>query len=730
MNTLSPKFRAAVYLILAATLAFTATVNTQERVGNTILDFVSEVTTIEPGQNFDVAIHLEPDPGWHIYWINPGYAGLPPRIQWELPDGFAAGNLQFKTPEFIKFMDFISYGYDGSTLFITTITVPDEIDEEVTIGGRVNWLVCDDKLCVPERGNVSLTLPKGTGTNYSAWRGEFVTTRSLHPLAVNWDATFTTDGEEVIVDISVPAGSDSFNDMWFFPQNENLIDHSLAQTIHATDNRVRIVSPAGIEHSKHNNLAAVLKTAPDAEGLSQSFAFTAQRVAALDAISFTSSLTRPPLAFGSTDGYSTNTAEFSINEFLLNVLYAFLGGLILNIMPCVLPILSLKALSIAEMAKENVRGVRIAGLAYTAGVLLCFLLLVSVLLIIRAVSDSTLGWGFQLGNPIVLTLLALLLVAVGLNFSGLFEIRGAFANLGGLTQKLTNLRGTGDFFTGLLAVIIASPCTVPFMGVASGYALLQSVPVALAIFTGLSIGFAFPYLLITFFPFLRNLLPKPGAWMETFRRLLAFPMYGTAIWLLWVMGNREASRPEPSVELMQNDFNSAMIVLILMLLLALALWTWSKSRETTKLAWKITAAGCAVLFVGCAAWNWYPHPEPERVEEFAWSTAIVERYHADEKPIFAYFTANWCVSCKWNEKIALQRPSVQEYFAANEVVVLVGDWTDFGEEIGAELKRHGRAGVPLYLYYEPGGDINEPVILPAALTPGIVLNAMQDGEGS
>lgn len=727
MNGLVRNLKTITYVLLGVTLVWATVANSQERVGNTVLNLVSEVSTVEPGTNFDVAIHLEPDPGWHIYWINPGYAGLPPTIDWELPEGTTAGELQFKSPEFIKFMDYISYGYDGSTLFISTISVPETVADEITIGGKVNWLVCDDQYCIPEKGEISLTLPTGTGTNYSEWREEFVMTRSFHPTEVDWDASFTTDDNKVVLDIAIPEGVDSLHNMWFFPANKNLIDHSVAQTIKATAGRVRIETPVGTEHDNYDTIQGVLKTAPDVDGLHQTLAFSAQRVSSLDSIKFDSTNTRAPLAFGTTDATdSSSPAQFSLNEFLRNILYAFLGGLILNIMPCVLPILSLKALSIAEMAKENVSGVRIAGLAYTAGVLVCFLLLVSILIFIRSVSGSTLGWGFQLGNPYVLTVLALLLVAVGLNFSGVFEIRGSFANLGGLTQRLTNLRGTGDFFTGLLAVIIASPCTVPFMGVASGYALLQSVPVALAVFAGLSIGFAFPYLLITFFPFLRNLLPKPGMWMETFRRILAFPMYGTAIWLLWVLGNREASRPEPNVELMQDDINSVMVVLILMLLLALALWTWARSREATQWIWKVSAAGCAVFFVGFAAWSWYPHPEPERVEELAWSTARVEQFHAEGKPIFAYFTANWCVSCKANERVALHRKRTQDYFAENEVVVLVGDWTDFGDEIGAELKRHNRAGVPLYLYYKPGGDINAPVILPAALTPGIVINALEN----
>lgn len=690
----------------------------QQRAINTDYELVAEVTSIVEGESFDVALHLDPDPGWHVYWINAGDNGFPPRIRWDLPEGFVAGDLQYKTPEFIPFQQYVSYGYNGSTYFLSTITAPDKISDNVTLNARVSWLACDDELCIPESGEVSLTLPRGDSTAYSEHRAQFVLTRNEHPVTVPWEATFTSNDEEVVIDVNLPADLTGIQDVWFFPASTDLIDHAVAQQISSTPGSLRIATIAGSNHTSYDQISGVLKTASDTNGNSLSYAITAKRVDSMSATQFASTKSRLPLEFGNSShggttdsGTVASTGEFSASEFLQYLLFAFFGGLILNIMPCVLPILSLKALSVAEMASDDARGVRIAGLSYTAGVVLCFLALVGVLLILRA-SGAALGWGFQLQNPITITLMAMLLVVVGFNFSGLFEIQGSFANLGGLTQRLTSMRGTGDFFTGLLAVIIASPCTVPFMSVASGYALLQSTPVALGVFTGLAIGFASPYLLITFFPFLRNLLPKPGAWMETFRKILAFPMYGTALWLLWVLGSL-------------TDNTTVTMTLAMMLVLAFVFWAWTRARETSQLRWNITSLASALIVVGIA-WSLWTATEVELVEEFAWSETAVEEFHAQDKPIFAYFTADWCVSCKVNEAVALHRPRVQEYFADNEVVVLVGDWTAMDDEIARELERHDRVGVPLYLYYKPGGDINQPVVLPAALTPSVVLNAIED----
>ena len=694
-------------LFSVALLLFATAIHGQLAKPDTKVELVSEVSSIAEGSSFDIALHLEPKDGWHIYWINPGYAGLAPEAEWEHPDNFTIGELQFKTPHFVPFGEYMSYGYDGSTLFLVTVDSPDTFDGDVTISATVAWLVCDDSQCVPEDGEVSIMLPKGDGSFNDDWHDRFNAARSEHATEVDWNSTFTTTESDVVFDVEVPPELSLVHDVWFFPESEKLIDHAAEQTIRVSDGRIRIQTAAGAYYDKYDEIYALLQTAPDADGLSLSFRVQATHVGTLPNTKFSSGKTRTPLNFG-TDIFSVPKSSDALQKFLMAFLFAFLGGLVLNVMPCVLPILSLKALHVAELTGTDAKAARIAGWAYTAGVLLCFQILAILLFLLRA-GGQELGWGFQLQDPLTVSLLALLVIVVGFNFSGLFEIRGSFANLGGLTTKLTNLRGTGDFFTGLLAVLIASPCTVPGMSLAAGYALAQPWPLLITIFLGLGIGFALPYLIVTLVPPVRRLLPKPGAWMETFRKILAFPLYGTAIWLIFVMGSQAGN-------------NAVAMFLSVTLIAALALWAWTRGRETSKVSWHVVA-GLSVAGV-IAIYAWLPPTtvvQGEGTDELAWSVEEVERQHATGKPIFVYFTADWCWSCKANERVALKSKKVQTYFEENEFVVLVGDWTSRSADIKRELEKHERAGVPLYLYYKPGGNINRPAILPAILTPNIVI---------
>ena len=709
MNKHTLTFRPVRFgLITTALVFFSTVIQGQIEKPDTSIELVSEVTSVAEGEPFAIALHLEPKEGWHIYWINGGDAGYAPRMRegWMHPENFVIDELQFQAPHFVPFMNLMSYGYDDSTLFIADVITPSSFDGDVTISAKVDWLACDDSTCVPENGEVSITLPKGDGSISSEWQARFSAARAEHPSETDWNAQFIISETDVVLDVEIPSGITLLHDLWFFPEVEKLIDHAAEQTIHVSDKRIRITTVAGSLYDSYNEFHALLQTVPEQGNRSQSFQIHATRVEQLPSHQFASSKARTPLNFG-TENFSIPEPEDAVKQFFIAFLFAFLGGLVLNVMPCVLPILSLKALSVAELTGSDAQAANIAGWSYTAGVLLCFQILAILLILLRA-GGLELGWGFQLQDPITVALLALLVIVVGFNFSGLFEIRGSFANLGGLTSKLTNMRGTGDFFTGLLAVLIASPCTVPGMSLAAGYALAQPWPLLLTIFLGLGIGFALPYLLVTLVPPVRNLLPKPGAWMETFRKLLAFPLYGTAIWLIYVLGSQAG--------------NMAVVTFLsIALIAAFALWSWTRGRETSKVSWHINAgigaAGIIAIFV------WIPPvPAGEVTPELEWSVAEVERQHAEGKPMFAYFTADWCVSCKWNERVALKSKKVQAYFEENEFIVLVGDWTSYGPEIKRELERHDRAGVPLYLYYEPGGDINNPTILPALLTPNTVIS--------
>ncbi|MXZ44755.1 MAG: hypothetical protein F4Z01_07270, partial [Gammaproteobacteria bacterium] len=326
---------------------------------------------------------LEPKDGWHIYWINPGYAGLAPEAEWEHPENFAIGDLQFKTPHFVPFGDYMSYGYDGSTLFIVTVDTPETFDGDVTISAKVAWLVCDDSQCVPENGEVSITLPKGDGSFTDDWHDRFNAARSEHATEVDWNATFATTESEVVLDVDVPTELTFVHDVWFFPESEKLIDHAAEQTIRVSDGRIRIQTVAGAYYDKYDEMYALLQTAPDADGLSLSFRVQATHVEALPSTKFTSGKTRTPLNFG-TEVFTVPKSSDAIQKFFMAFLFAFLGGLVLNVMPCVLPILSLKALHVAELTDADAKAARIAGWAYTAGVLLCFQILALSLFLLRA----------------------------------------------------------------------------------------------------------------------------------------------------------------------------------------------------------------------------------------------------------------------------------------------------------------------------------------------------------
>ncbi len=715
-------------LIGLLSVATTVGLNAQVRTANSQVGLVAEVTSIAPGQTIDVALYINPDKGWHIYWINPGDAGRSPRVNWELPDGFEVSEFQFPIPHYVPFMNLMSYGYDGPTFFIAQVTAPDTLDEEIVLSGRADWLTCDDELCVPERANIELKIPRGDGSEFSVWRTDFADTRAQHPIKVDWDASFATTEERTVVDIDLPDGMAPLENPQLFPGAEKLIDHAKAQDISLSDQSVRFEMVAGSKADQYDEIMAVITTETGG-GRVQSFELMAQRVDNLPSKSFDQSASvMPGDSFsdsggggsatgsdggtGASTGGTTTEASTSIVEFLKIVGLAFLGGLILNAMPCVLPILSLKALAVANLAGHEPKAARIAGLSYFAGVLVCFGVLAGAMLGLRA-GGSLVGWAFHLQHPTTIILLALLMTAVGFNFSGLFEIRGTFGNLGGLSEKLNNMGGS-EFFTGLLAVAIASPCTGPFMGIALGYAIVQPLVVSLSVFAGLAVGFAFPYLLVTFFPPVRKILPKPGAWMDSMRRLLAFPMYGTAIWLVWILGQ-------------QTSVNNVAVLLILMLLMAFALWAWNRGREFQKARWHVTAGVGAMLLVTILVW---PTPDPSaqslQVKEVDWSEAQLSRFHGQSKPMFVYFTADWCTICKANEALVLRSGKVQQFLADNNVEVLVGDWTSEDPEITAELVQHGRAAVPMYLYYKPDGDIDKPIVLPSVLTPDLIMRTIQD----
>ena len=689
------------------------------RSDNSTVDLISEVQSVAPGEEFAVAFLLRPDPGWHIYWINAGDAGKAASLKWQLPDGFEVGELAFPSPNFVPFGPLMSYGYDEETLLIAHVRAPEVVEDSVPLIADAHWLICDDNICIPERAQVELSLPRGDGTVNADWRSDFAAARAKHPISVPWRASYTSNDEKVVFDLQVPVDFSLDGDVWLFPVAEKFIDHAAPQVFRVSSGLLRVETLAGPRHERYDSTPLVLKLfGTDAiGGHDQAFWMDATRVNQLGGIEFSSTFERIP-------GTTTTHADAGEPEtsnliaFLQNLLFAFLGGLILNAMPCVLPILSLKALSVVELSNSSASSARVSGLVYTLGVLFCFCVLAIVMFALRGAGEAV-GWAFHLQSPTILVLLTLLMVAVGLNFSGVYELRGSFANIGGILDKVS--RGKGEeFFTGVLAVIVASPCTVPFMGAALGYALVQPVVAALGIFLGLALGFALPYLAISFVPAAKKIMPRPGAWMETMRRVMAFPMYATAIWLMWILGG-------------QLGTDALAMLLVAAITLGFVLWTFTRARETNLWRWRVSSI--VGLFALLAAANVarddgsVASPQTASTayaQEAEWSVDAVETLLAENKPVFAYFTADWCITCKYNERVALRSKRVLDFFEREGIRVLVADWTSEDPAITAELERHGRAGVPLYLFYGVGGSMDTPTILPEILTPDLVISRLGD----
>ena len=664
------------------------------------------------GGSITLGLHLEPDPGWHAYWVNPGDAGKAPSIDWTLPTGFDAGPLEFPAPHVIPFGDFNTYGFDGAILLLAQVDVPPglEAGTSVQLGGRAGWVVCDDELCVPEEADVALDLTVGraddaAGSN-ALVRDRFAAARAALPEPVAWPAVFAVGDGGVEFDIPIPVGA--FEPATLFVAPERLVRYG-EQTAVRTGTGLRFVMAAAGRADDFDAADAVLRYR-DADGEESVVRLTATRIDG-------------PLPAATAPAVARAPSQVDIGAVARAILFGVLGGILLNLMPCVFPILSLKALGLADLSNAGARAARESGLLYTAGVLATFLA-IAVLLIVLRQAGAAVGWGFQLQSPWVNVGLGLGMVAIGLNLAGVFEIGTRAMGFG---QGLT---GSGErraaFFTGALAVIVATPCTAPFMAGALGFALVQPVPVALAVFLALGFGLALPYLAITLTPALAAKLPRPGPWMATFRHILAFPMLATALWLFWVIGR-------------QLGATAMAVALLAALFLAFALWAYGRSAGAGRpTAWRTAAvAGLVACITAGANLGDAADPAPagdsmasastHRLGKLApepFTPARVIGYVESGTPVFVYFTADWCISCKVNERVALATDAVGDAFNERGIKVVEGDWTAEDPVITEWLAKYDRAGVPLYLYFPSGSSLDEAVVLPQVLLPGIVIDAV------
>lgn len=673
---------------------------------------VSEVKTVAPGSTFIVALHLDLPRHWHTYWRFAGDSGAPPTLQWKLPPGFAASNILWPIPERISIPPFMNFAYVGTVDFMVPMTAPTELAAGVPIelALRADWLVCSQEVCIPRSGDFNLHLAAAASGAAPVpdlqWSAALVTAaeRLAHPSPYSVSLIVDkTDLELYIKDAKLAAAlkSGAVRTLEFYPYQDGIIQHASAQTVLAGAQGVALRIPSSYlftENKAPDPLPGLL-VIERKDGVRTGYEIWAHHGNAIG---------------GLTPMPASDAAANGMSGFLLAAGFALIGGLILNLMPCVFPVLSMKILSFLKLGGEAAPALRRHGWLYTAGVLMSFLALGAGLYVLRA-GGAAIGWGYQLQSPVTVLFLAYLMFALGLSLLGLLTIGGSVMGLG---QSLTARSGAfGDFMTGVLASVVATPCTAPFMGAALGFAFVAPPLEGALVFLCLGAGLALPYLVLTHLPHVLKLLPRPGVWMERLKQLLAAPMLASSAWLLWVLARQVSN----------VAFVAALGGLAL---IAFAAWAIRPSRRASVRAWSGRAAAALALIVPLAL-AWLPAPaesgraDPHQLTNGDWtpySPARLDAALTSGRPVFVDLTAAWCLTCKINEWSALASSRVEAKFNAARVLRLRGDWTNGDPEITALLTEHDRIGVPLYLFYPAGGKAAK--VLPQILTEDIVLDAL------
>ncbi len=671
---------------------------------------VSEVLAIGPGQSFWVALDFDIRDGWHTYWRNPGDSGQATKLEWHLPPGFTAGDIVWTTPHRFEVPPLVNYGYAKHAVHLIEITAPKDLQSApVVLSAKASWLVCSD-VCIPEDAVLQLKMPVGDRPGpadpsdaalFRAARGELP---SPEPAAT----TVHVQNGQLVLALGKEWGATlpQITSLAFFPYDDGGIEYAAAQILTRHKDDIELAMKVGYKPPKDAVVRGVL-LATEQNGN--------------DTVTVPIEIAAQFAGAGAAAGANTRVAAIAgaktAASLPLLLLFALLGGLILNLMPCVFPVLSIKAMGLVEQAKRHPATVRAKGAAFAAGVIGSMLGLAGALLALRAGGEQ-IGWGFQLQSPVFVTLLVYLLLAVGLNLSGVFEVGGGLAGMGDGLTRGDSYRAA--FFTGVLTTLVATPCTAPFMAFAVGAALTQPPFIALCIFAALGFGLALPYLLLSFAPWTRRILPKPGAWMDTLKQIFAFPIYASAAWLLWVLAQ----------ETSPIGLGAALAGAIL---IALAAWCYQKSKSSAsggRVAGLITAAVSVLLAIvlplhstdvvsastaggssaavgGAHGWQNYDATE-------------VAKLNAAGQPLLVNFTASWCLTCLVNERNAFADSAVREIFRSKKIALMKGDWTNRDPAITKALAEFGRAGVPLYVVYNSKPGSTEPVILPQLLTANIV----------
>jgi thiol:disulfide interchange protein/DsbC/DsbD-like thiol-disulfide interchange protein len=655
-----------------------------------------------------LGLQITHQPEWHTYWLNPGDSGLPTTLAWTLPAGVEAGAIAWPVPRKLPVGPLMNYGYEGTVLLPVPLTVSEafkpSLTGELEVQLKASWLVCQ-KECIPEEGSFTLKLPAGGSTALHG--GAFQAALDAGPKPLKVPARIQVEGQRLEVSVpGLPAGVRG-KSLEFFPETGEVIDPPGAWTQAWKDDTWTASVPLSPHRGASPTVLPVVLAAGD-----QAWRIEAPVAGSWPAKAAPAATVSPALQEALRQSAAVpNTAAPASGgtSFLAAVLGALLGGLILNLMPCVFPVLAIKVVGFTRHADDR-RGHRISGVAYTAGVLVSFAALGALMLALRAAGEQ-LGWGFQLQSPAVVATLTALFTLIGLNLAGVFEFR-SFLPSSVATMEAKHPVANA-FLTGVLAVAVASPCTAPFMGASLGFAATLPAGEAMAIFLALGLGMALPYVAAAWVPAFARWLPRPGAWMETFRRLMAFPMFATVAWLIWVLGQ-------------QTGIDGAASMLALLVALSMVVWALTLHGRTRLVLGSIAVAG--LVFVSWWTGGAITRPAPaatvaakQDARWQPWAPDRVEQLVAAGRPVFVDFTAAWCVTCQLNKRTTLSRGDVLADFEKGNYALLRADWTRRDPTITAALAQLGRNGVPVYVIYRPG---RAPVVLSEVLGADEVRSAI------
>lgn len=678
-----------VFLLLLGSNAF-ADELAQHQASHSNIRLLLERDKLAIGETNWIAIQIEPREGWHTYWQNPGDSGAAPIFTWTAPDGISFGEPSYGAPEKIPVAHLMNYGFSGPSTILIPVRVAAALPEKsFDISLDAEWLVCEQE-CVPQLGIWDLTLTTAANAKTTlTTRDVFVEARANVPELTYWDseliAASVSSELRIFADASELAGLKS---AYYFPKSEGVANYAGEQIWSLDENGL------------------LLRLPRDRSGVKPTVAHGILHLEFENSATKSVSLT-PKLEIANQLSSGGSDVQIGGMPIWKAGIYALFGGIILNLMPCVFPILSLKAFAFVASNYKTASNRRREGWAYTFGIWVSFMVIVAALLGLKS-GGAAIGWGFQLQEPLFVGLLAILMVLVSLSLAGLFTIRMGFEGAG---EELASREGAqGAFFKGVLATLVATPCTAPLMAPAIGFALTQSTATVILVFSLLAFGLALPFLLLSYSARVAAAMPKPGPWMEKVKQGLAFPMLLTAAWLIYVFD-------------LQAGPTATLVLLVVAIFVSFSIWLWGQSAGSL-------ARGIAAIIFIVSLWGLISFAATSNTlqntdsaeNEQTFSEANLNALLNAQKPVFVYFTAEWCITCKVNEKIALDQDNTRAAFTEHGVTVLKGDWTNRNDEIATVLARYGRAGVPLYLYFPAG--VVEAIILPEILTTAAILEVL------